>query len=138
MAVSITSLTDGLRDYLVAVAKNNATLTPDQRGYIFSHIGYDKSLSQSDINDFFSRTELNANYQKNYNNLPVKPYSFIQAEIDMIYSFHKSFSARYKGRLSQYRDDLSQKSTRTVQSLDNAMANFEIDRDNSIAGAIGK
>ena len=138
MAVSITTLTDGLRAYLLDTAKHNANLTPDQRDYIFSYIGFNQPLTQAGINKFFSRDELNKQYQKNYNNLPVKAYSFIQAEIDMIYSFHKSFTARYKGRLSQYRDDLSQKSVRTVQALDNAMANFEIDRDNSVAGAIGK
>jgi hypothetical protein len=83
-------------------------------------MGLEGPITQANIADHFDRTELNEKYEEEYNNgdpETKKPHSYIQAEIDQIYSFHKSFITRHKSRLQLYRDDCAQKNYHTWNAV---------------------
>lgn len=83
-------------------------------------LGLTEPLTQENIATYFDRQELNDQYVEEYNNIDPetkKPHSYIQAEIDQIYSFQKSFVSRHKSRLQMYRDDCAQKNYHTWNSV---------------------
>lgn len=92
-------------------------------------IGYEnKALKLEEYKTFFDRSELNKEWLKRYNEPDLKarkPYVWLQAEIDQIYSFHKCFAMRHQTRLQYYRHDLSQKMKRNKGSLAQAQSLLE-------------
>jgi hypothetical protein len=70
------------------------------------------SIKQADVQEYFERKDLNDEYIDKYTQKDIatkQPYSYVQAEINMIYSFQKSFNERHKTRIQTYRDDCAQK-----------------------------
>jgi len=93
--------------------------------------GMAKPLSQQNIAEFFDRKALNDKYVKvvSTKNKPTEPYAFIQAEIDFLYSLHKSFVTRHKSRLMFYRDDCAQKNYHNWNAINYAFGRFLAERD---------
>lgn len=89
-------------------------------------LGHTKKLNQDEFRKYFDRTSLNEDYVKKYNdNTHTKqPVAFIQAEINLIYGFHKNFTERHKGRLQFYRDDCAMKHYHTWNSVNIGFGKF--------------
>lgn len=90
-------------------------------------LGMTTSLSQESMLKFFERAQLNKDYVARWKDTDPKtqrPYAFIQAEIDAIYSTHKCMVARHKSRLAHYRDDLSAKKHHTWDAMQIAYGKF--------------
>jgi hypothetical protein len=97
-----------------------------RKWFIYS-LGYSKTLKLEDLKTVTDREELNIEYIKRYKVIDVKKrqgISALKAEISALYSFNKCFVQRYKGRLHYYRDDLSQKGTRNMVSVGQAVGLF--------------
>lgn len=89
------------------------------------------SLTQEAFLGYFDRTDLNNLYVKEYTNKDSttrKPHSYIKAEANIIYGFHKGMVARHKTRIQHYRDDCSQKTYRTWNSVVMGFARFKADK----------
>ena len=98
------------------VKENDST---GRRWYIKS-IGYSKTLKIEDLKTITDRGTLNSEFVKRYKDTDAKTrkgVSALKTEISALYSFSKCFVQRYKGRMHFYRDDLSQKGTRTVTAV---------------------
>lgn len=117
-----------LIDSFLAWLKEAYTANTDfskNRGW--NMLGFDSDITYQDISDYFDRADLNKDYVGKYNNtdIPTKEaYAFIQAEINMIYGFHKSFVARHKTRLGYYRDDTAMKNFHTWNCINLAFGRF--------------
>lgn len=109
-------------------------LKNDEVGYqwIYKSLEYDKELKVKEYQDFFDRKELNSEYKTRYEETDPKSkkqYSWYQAEINIIYSFHKCFAMRNQTRLQYYRHDLSQKGKRTRAATNIALAKLKFFKD---------
>lgn len=102
------------------------------RQWLNTAIGFSEPLTYDNIAKFFDRQVLNDEYVKRYEETDPNsklPHTYVQAEIDIIYSFHKSFALRHKHRLGYYRDDLSQKGVHTHTAIEHGYATFKAQRD---------
>jgi hypothetical protein len=100
----------------------------DGRKWFLSSIRYDKTLTLADLKEATNRDKLNEEFDKRYKDTSAstrKGISALKTEISALYSFNKCFVQRYKGRMHFYRDDLSQKATRTVTALGQSHALLE-------------
>ncbi len=91
-------------------------------------------INQQTIADHFERDDLNDEFVEKFNDLdPVtkQPHSYVQAEIDQIYAFQKSFTARHKTRLQAYRDDCAQKNYHTWNTLAMGYGRFMGEKNNA-------
>lgn len=89
-------------------------------------LGFNKHISTENFLAYFDRQDLNDQYVARYNEqepLNRKQHSFFQAEVHLIYGFHKSMVARHKTRLQIYRDDFAQKRYHIRRGLSQAYAN---------------
>ena len=107
-----------------------ARLGKDSKGrtWFLDAIGYDKTLTLSDLRKITDSSKLNDEYRSRYKENDPKSrlgISALKAEISMLYSFKKSFVQRYKGRIHYYRDDLSQKGARNTATVGQAHGLFE-------------
>ena len=107
----------------------------DKRGrkWFLKSIDYKGKLTLKALRGLTKRSELNAKYLSRYAIKDIKArqgISAIKQEISALYSFNRSATQRYKGRLHHYRDDLSQKGARTTISLAKAINLFSIFKDN--------
>lgn len=101
----------------------------DEQGYewIYKSLEYTDELELKKYQEFFDRKSKNEEYGRNYTAESIKnkkPYSWLQNEINMIYSFHKCFAMRNKTRLQCYRDDLAQKGARTRSAINIGLGKF--------------
>lgn len=119
---------DNLHDLLDTTAEWLQTSIPearlgndaDGRRWFLAAIGYDKKLVLADLKEATDRTKLNSEFASRYKDTDPqsrKGISALKTEISALYSFNKCFVQRYKGRMHFYRDDLSQKATRTVTAM---------------------
>lgn len=99
-------------------------------GWISKALGFTQTPNRENIQQFFDRSDLNDEYVQKFNETQNrKPVAGIQAEIDMLYSFHKCFAMRHHSRLQYYRKDLSQKGARTLSTMNLALGKFKYKRD---------
>lgn len=100
----------------------------DGRTWFLKHIDYGDKLILEDLRKITDRKELNETFSSRYDTKKPKPrkgISAVKAEISMLYGFQKCFVQRYKGRVHFYRDDLSQKGSRTMHTAGAAHGLFE-------------
>ena len=90
-------------------------------------LGIDKGLTEKNLADAFTRGPLNEKYTEEYNKATDSgpPFAFLQLEVDLIYSMHRCFTARHRGRLMSYRDDCVQKNYRNHTAISLGNAKFE-------------
>lgn len=96
-------------------------------GWVFKALNFDKDLTLKDFQDFFDRKDKNDEYKTNYDSNDLagkKSYAWLQHEINLIYSFHKSFAMRNQTRLQHYRHDLAQKGARVRSSVNIGLGKF--------------
>jgi len=103
----------------------------DGYGWLYKALAYSEKLGIKEFQDFFDRAELNQEYKSQYNKEGKErdPYSWLQAEINLIYSFHKCFAMRNHTRVQCYRNDLSQKGVRTKSTINIGLGKFLYKRD---------
>jgi hypothetical protein len=106
-------------------------------GWLYKSLGYSDELTLEKFQKFFDRKDKNSEYKSNYKQGGIagkKSYAWLQNEINMIYSFHKSFAMRNQTRLQLYRNDLSQKGARMSSAVNIGLGKFlhkkdEADKD---------
>jgi hypothetical protein len=102
-------------------------LDANGRNWFLDSIGWDKTLKLKDLRKATDRKELNSDYVTKFKETDPKAkkgVSAIKLEISQLHSFNKCFVQRYKSRLQYYKDDLSQKSSRTLYNVGQSMAIF--------------
>ncbi len=105
---------------------------PNSRSWATKGLEYEEDFTFEAMQKFFDRTKLNAEYVKRRKETNPKakvPHAYLQTEINMIYSFHKSFASRQKSRLQYYRDDLAQKDYHTSSAINIALGKFESNKE---------
>ena len=103
-------------------------LDANGRNWFLDSIGWDKTLKLGDLRKATDRSELNQDYVTKFKETDPKAkkgVSAIKLEISQLHSFNKCFVQRYKSRLQYYRDDLSQKSSRTLYNVGQSVAIFK-------------
>ena len=90
-------------------------------------------LAEADLKKYFDRSALGELYASEYDKQTTagKPFGFFQMESDLIYSMHKCFAARHRGRLMVYRDDCSQKKYHTYSALSLGLAKYDVIKNNA-------
>lgn len=97
------------------------------RRWFAKSVGYSDKFTLEDLNNFVDRDELNSRYMDRVAEKNPKQrlgISALKMEISLLHSFNKCFVERYKGRLHIYRDDLSQKGGRVMQTVARSAARF--------------
>lgn len=96
-------------------------------GWVYKDINFQGPISLDQFQTFFDRTDQNSEYKEKYGEEEIqskKPYSWLQTEINMIYSFHKCFAMRNATRLQYYRNDLSQKGVRNRSAINIGLGKY--------------
>ena len=96
-------------------------------------LGMEKSLTEENLKEFFTREELGKKFATEYKKATDAgpPFAFLQMESDLIYSMHKCFAARHRGRLMSYRDDCVQKNYRVHNALSLGGAKYARTKDDA-------
>jgi hypothetical protein len=92
-----------------------------------------KAPIEANLTAYFDRTKIADKYTEEYNKDTDAgpPYAFLQMESDLIYSMHKCFATRHRGRLMSYRDDCVQKNYRVNNALSLGGAKFAQVKDDA-------
>ena len=121
--MSIKELLTSLKSWMEAVYSSTANMEARP----WCDLGHKEALNQEKIREHFDREELNKIYEtrvKEEDYTKKQPYAFVQAEINLIYGFHKCFVARHKTRLQHYRDDCAQKHYHTRSAIELSEGKF--------------
>lgn len=105
-------------------ALESGTLRSDRKWCLF---GLSFPINRESLAKLFDKKELVDKYVERYKEkdpAKVKPTSYIQAEINLIYGFHKGMTARHKTRLQIYRDDAAQKVYHCRRAVSSAFERF--------------
>ena len=88
-------------------------------------------LSVTEIQDYFARTDVNSQFEKEYKlrKLTNNPVAFLQQDSDGLFSLQKGYLIRHQPRLSNYRDDCEQKDVRIYNALNLAKAKLQHMKD---------
>jgi hypothetical protein len=127
MAVTITTITD-LHTLVAKWFETNivqSRLTGDKSrqwstGALALPSAGANTMVQAALRAFIDRSDLNAEYNSQYNKKEISDKHdlvAIKVEISVLYSFLKCFVERHKTRLMFYRDDLSQKGARIMYNV---------------------
>lgn len=126
--MSIKQLLAEYKRWLEAAYSSNA----DFESRPWCDLGHKEALNQEEFLKYFDRKELNDEYIKRVKEKDItqkQPYLYLQAEINFIYSMHKSFVARHKTRMQYYRDDCAQKHYHTRSTIEMGEGKFYAARD---------
>ena len=76
-------------------------------------------LTAKDLAVYFDRSKINDKYKEEFDKKSKagNPFAFLQRDSDLIYSMHRCFVTRHRGRLMSYRDDSTQKKYHTLYAL---------------------
>lgn len=87
----------------------------------------DKSITEATLQDYFDRTLINTQFQTEYDKSSDEgtQFAFLQMEADLIFSIHRCFATRYRGRLMSYRDEASQKNYHTHSAITIGLAKYQ-------------
>lgn len=119
----VTSFTTWLEDTHKAVVSGAGTRS-------WCNLGFTEALSLEKMRRFFDRSELNKDYEarrKPKAGEAKRPHAYVQAEVHLIYGFHKSFVHRHKTRLQCYKDDCLQKGFNVQSSVNIGYAKFAVE-----------
>lgn len=113
-----------VQEWLEKTASANAELSGERDWCI---LDIDTSITEEKLSDYFDRADLGKKYAEEYgkNTDAGQPFAYLQTDSDLIFSLHKCFAARHRGRLMNYRDDCAQKNYHTYSAISMGLAGYQ-------------
>lgn len=124
-----TSLVRSLIQQFQDWAVESGTLRSNRKWCLF---GLTFPITRESLANLFTSKDLVAKFEERYKEKDpskVKPISYVQAEINLLYGFQKAMTVRHKTRLQIYRDDAAQKVYHCRRAVTSAFEQFSLFSD---------